>query len=84
MHLQATFAKYDKDGDGGLTEEEWYEVMKDSGSDISRWETASINDISREGERTQRRLAMRMEAPGPFTRYDVHTGRGRGNQSQTG
>ena len=35
-YLQATFAKYDKDGDGGLTEEEWYEVMKDSGSDISR------------------------------------------------
>ena len=36
IYLQATFAKYDKDGDGGLTEEEWYEVMKDSGSDISR------------------------------------------------
>ena len=36
LAFQATFAKYDKNGDGGLTEEEWYEVMRDSGSDISR------------------------------------------------
>ena len=37
LAFQATFAKYDKNGDGGLTEEEWYEVMRDSGSDISRY-----------------------------------------------
>ena len=34
--LRESFAKADKDGDGALNQEEWLEVMRDSGMDIKR------------------------------------------------
>jgi Ca2+-binding EF-hand superfamily protein len=34
--LKASFAKFDKDGDGELSLDEWAEVMKASGSDMTR------------------------------------------------
>ena len=34
--LKASFVRADKDGDGALDKDEWFEVMRDSGYDISR------------------------------------------------
>ena len=34
--LHESFLRFDKDGDGELSQEEWMEVMRDTGSEMSR------------------------------------------------
>ena len=34
--LRESFRKFDKDGDGALSQEEWMEVMRDTGAEMTR------------------------------------------------
>ena len=35
--LKTAFKKHDKNGDGALNQDEWLKVIRDSGSEMSRW-----------------------------------------------